>query len=260
MSWFVPKLEPGEAIILRNPALRDPWGVVLLATSVMAFMTLILQSDHVQTNPPPGLSSIWLFLGGIFGLTVGTVFLSRATKAGWAITDRRVLAWRGVLRKEVMELRRHEIDETALNADDLMVRGVGGRLWLNLKGIRDDALQSALGDIAPPAGLKTASLNRILEQGETVIWRHRAFWNWRFPAAPWSAAVTDRRILLRRLHDRTRYDSIPLGSIKEIEAPHEGSHRVYLHANGQRLEFRPGNLPAAERMHEAIKTATKGTA
>ena len=261
MSWFGPKLEPGERVLLRDPVLRDLWGAILLATNVMAFMTLFLLSDRVQEDPPSALSGIWLFLGASFGLTVGVMILLRAVQDRWAITDRRVLAWRGVPRREVEELRRDEIDRSNLNGDDLMVRGGGRALRLNLKRVRDDAIKAALGDLAPPAGLKAEALKRIIGEGETLAWRHSPLWMRVLPAAAaWTAAVTDRRILLRRLHDFTRYDAIPLETIEEIEAPHEGSHRIYLHANGQRHEFRPGNQAAAERMYEAIQTAMKGMA
>ncbi len=39
MSWFGPKLEPGERILLRDPALRNPWEVILSAMAVTAVMT-----------------------------------------------------------------------------------------------------------------------------------------------------------------------------------------------------------------------------
>ena len=253
MGWFGPKLEPGERILLRDPALREPGGVVLTAVSVMALVTLHFLSGRLQEDPAALLTGVGLFLGGVLGLTAAAALIARLVGDCWAITDRRVVTRQGALRRAVGEIRRERIDKTTLDSDDLLVHGDGRMLRLDLKGIRDDALQAALGETAPPAGRKADALDRILGQGEKLIFRHRMFWKSSLPGAPWSAAVTDRRVLLRRLHDRARYDEIPLAAIEEIEAPHEGSHRVYLHANGQRYEFRPHCLGTAERMHTAIR-------
>ncbi len=258
-GWFDPKLEPGERVLLRDPAWLGFYGVALLATSVIAVATLYLLSGRFRGEPISDLSGMWLFLGGTAGLTAGLMALLQAVRDRWAITDRRVVARRGALRRTVEAVRRERVDRTALDGDDLLVHGEGRTMRLDLSGVRDAALQAALGGKAPPAGHKAAALGRIMEQGESLVWRHAALCNLRFPGAPWSAAVTERRVLLRRLHDRTRYDDIPLAAIAEIEAPHEGSHRVYIHANGQRYEFRPRSLPAAERMYAAIARAKAAT-
>ncbi len=242
------------------------------------------------------------------GVVLGLMHLIApiATRYLWRIvvTDRRVSAWRGMLRREAQEIRRSDIERATLDGDDLLVHGDGRALRLDLRRVSDAALQAALGGTAPPPGRQAGSLKRILQQGERVILRHPAIRNWAIPAAmtcllavlllfwtgkllgwfstpsppgspaglavillavpillklyldaTWSAVVTNRRVLLRRLHDRTRYDELPLDAIEEIEAPHEGSHRVYLHACGQRYEFRPRSLRAAERMYAAIRRA-----
>ena len=302
MGWFTPKLEPGERVVLRNTALRDP--MLFVTTSAAGAGLLLLFFGRHPDVPDMGALRVLLFVVGSLVLYwAAVIFISHTAMAGWIITDRRVLSWRGLLNKQVEQLRRDEIDRSNLNGDDLMVRGGGRSLRLNLKRVRDNAVQAALGAAAPPAGLKAEALNRILGRGETIVWRHPPLWMRALPAAAalsvvalllfwvtvwlgwggeqarrinlfgvpglavillavlpqlsgaaaWSATVTDRRILLRRLHDFTRYDDIPLAAIEKIETPHEGSHRVYLHANGQRYEFRPGNQAAAERMHAAIR-------
>lgn len=259
VNWFGPKLARGERVLLRNTALRDPMLFVTTGAAGVGILLLFF-GRHPDVPAMGGLRAVLVVIIplGLYWATV--VFVSRSVMAGWAITDRRVLAWRGLLRKEVEELRRDEIDRSNLSGDDLMVRGGGRCLRLNLKRVRDEAVRDALGDSAPPTGLKAESLSRILRQGEALAWRHSPLWMRVLPAAAtWTAAVTDRRILLRRVHDFTRYDAIPPEAIEEIEAPHEGSHRVYLHANGQRYEFRPGSLRVAERFHEAIERAREVT-
>jgi hypothetical protein len=54
-----------------------------------------------------------------------------------------------------------------------------------------------------------------------------------FREAPWSLLVTDRRFLLRRRHDRGRYDELPLDAIEEIEAHTKIRPRVTLRAQGR---------------------------
>lgn len=300
MVLFGLKPEPGERVLLRDTALRDP-----LLLYILALAGVFVFRPDLDSLGAEAVLRVLVVVAVPCGLYLGmAVLISRALKAGWAITDRRVVAWRGVLRKKVEAARRDEIDGTALDGDDLLVHIADRTMRLDLKGIRDGTLQDALGESAPPAGLRAEALNRVLKAGETLAWRHPPLWKRALPAAAalllavvlsfwagiwlgwigtparpidllrgaegllllpllvtlyrnaaWSAAVTAKRVLLRRLHDRTRYDDIPLAAIEEIEAPHEGSHRVYLHANGQRYEFRPRSLPAAERMYAAIRGA-----
>ena len=108
MTRFGPKLEPGERILLRDPALRDLWAAVLTAVSVTAFVTLFSLPGRVVDGWPFALIGLLLlmFLGGSFGLTIVMAILSRAVKDGWMITDRRVIAWRGMLCRRAQEMRR----------------------------------------------------------------------------------------------------------------------------------------------------------
>ncbi len=72
----------------------------------------------------------------------------------------------------------------------------------------------------------------------------------------WSLLVTDRRVLLRRRHDRSRHDELSLGEIDDIEAHTKIRPRVTLRGQGRRFEFPvAGSAKGVERIRDAIAAA-----
>lgn len=121
MGMFRPKLEPGEAVVLRGP--RRPWYPMwALLLGFVAMMIFHAVADY------PGLS--WTIFIPVFLLGTAAAAFPFSAFARWRVfvTDRRLLVRNKALRWRMDEIRIGEIETVRhdIPANAIVVHG-GGR-------------------------------------------------------------------------------------------------------------------------------------
>ena len=174
MSWFTPKLEPGERVLFRDPDNRRD-GLAMLA--MLAFLFLLPALGYAFRDFP--VEIVPLVIWPIFFLPVALFHGWRYRSRGWRlmVTDRRLLARPGPKRREIVSVPREGIQEIRRDA-------MNQRLFLKVDGdevaipfdyeASEARLRRALGPHAPVEAPIWARLRAFLEPGEKIVMRYPA--------------------------------------------------------------------------------------
>lgn len=201
MSWFMPKLEPGERVVLRSPSLLWRWTLPLGWASLPVLIWLGI--NQFGDKPWPNDTQDWLLLKFYIGLgAISACLYFPQYRWRLMVTDRRLIARKGWLRNKFEIIPLDRIDrlrpsETLSGFDILCgdeVHAVEGGL------LEFQQLHKVL-DLPDARGMiYETNLRKILALGESVVTRQApGLW-----AGWW--AVTNRRFLY--------YD--PAGPVEEM--------------------------------------------
>jgi hypothetical protein len=167
-------LEPGETVLARNRP--DYWlfavqGLMLTALTGL-FVSLGIErlfADPLSLFP---LAAGFLFMILFYAIQILPQFLYR--REPWTVTDRRVIARRGLWRPEYRQIRLAAIDGAEWNGGQLILQAGGERLTIQGAAIPAELLARLLPRWFPDAGQPMARLRRILQPGEKVLFRDGA--------------------------------------------------------------------------------------
>ena len=112
MSWFTPKLEPGERLAWRSPKVESwPYwlyvvGAIAAAAAVVFVVILWLGSPEFAVVAVGNAVST-----GIMALAI--ILVHHHWRV--ALTDRRILVWQGYFRRAPREIPLREIEEIRMN-------------------------------------------------------------------------------------------------------------------------------------------------
>lgn len=112
MSWFTPKLEPGERLILRQPKAPGRLGLILgLLLALLSWLGSYLFIDWISPNgvEPHGYILSLFLPAQVLGQIVS------ARKWRVALTDRRLIIRRSIFRGAPREILLSEIEDIRMN-------------------------------------------------------------------------------------------------------------------------------------------------
>lgn len=169
MSWFTPKLEPGEQLVLRHPPV---WFVATLlvliagiaaAPTATALMHGRIDSWGADTLLPD------MAIGGVL-MFIAVIFLGR-----WqvAVTDRRVLLRRGFLGLSIEAIDRAEIKAVYFINSTLFIVGKRRDITAFCLPRFAGPLLKQIDPLYDNLKLRTPGLRKKLEPGERVALRLR---------------------------------------------------------------------------------------
>ena len=190
MSWFTPKLEPGERVVLRSPSLLWRWTLPLGWASLPLLIWLGI--NQFGDKPWPNDAQDWLLLKFYIGLgAISACLYFPQYRWRLMVTDRRLIARKGWLRNEFEIILLDRIDrlrpsETLSGFDILCgdeVHPVEGGL------LEFHQLHKVLDLPAERGKIYETDLRKILALGERVVTRQA-----RGLGAGWWG-VTNRRFL-----------------------------------------------------------------
>jgi hypothetical protein len=169
MSWFAPKLEPGERMILRHPPV---WLFVVLAVVVVTIAAAPTVTDLLNrrieswTEGTIGPDAV---IGAVMLLPVW-FFVGR-----WhiAVTDRRVLLRQGFFGWRIEAMDRRDIEAVYFSNGALVVAGQGRELSTFCIALYTGPLLKQIDPLYDNLKLRTPALRRILLPGERVLLRLR---------------------------------------------------------------------------------------
>lgn len=165
MSWFTPKLEPGERVLLRNTDDRLIWwqtGFLALWLGSIALPNFLILGTHE--------TQFWETVG--FLLVIPLLVLLQAWAGSiwlWVLTDRQLVA-REKPSAPARGLPLDAVEEARIDGDILHVRGGDERMELAITdrfcaGVR---LREVLGDRFGDPGELVSPLGTVLAPGEQV--------------------------------------------------------------------------------------------
>lgn len=181
MSWFTPKLEPGERVLFRYPDGRREGLHLLMLLAVLPIFAVygLWVAD---------LGMDYVILTGGFAYVVPLALIQgwRFRARAWRImvTDRRILIRRERRQGEAIELPRDGIENVRRDAMNqrLILRVAGEEIAIPFDyEASEERLRRAL-DPHPPLEVSLgAPISRFLDPGEKIVLRHptagrRAFW------------------------------------------------------------------------------------
>ncbi|MDH5558270.1 MAG: hypothetical protein OEZ03_13015 [Alphaproteobacteria bacterium] len=169
-----PALEPGETVLARSRP--DYWifavqGLMLTAL-IGLFVSLGIErlfADPLSLFP---LAAGFLFMILFYAIQILPHFLYRRER--WTVTDRRIIARRGLWRPEYRQIRLAAIDGAEWSSGQLVLRAGEDRLTILGAAIPAELLARLLPRWFPDAGQPMARLGRILQPGEKVLFRDGA--------------------------------------------------------------------------------------
>jgi len=149
MSYVEKNLLPGETIVHRG---RVHWIVYGKSIGLIAVGLLLLY----PWSPDPALSKLWIFgaVAIVLALLVAIPAAIRALSTELVVTSRRVVAKRGVVRRDTFEMLHRRVESIAVH------QSIGGRLL----GYGTLALHGTGGGIetiptvADPLGFRNAAM------------------------------------------------------------------------------------------------------
>ena len=146
MTWFSPKLEPGETVVLKRSGGRR----VLWLIAFMLLVFLPLEFGLFLADEPGGISAARLLgLAAAAGLTLLAVILPLLLgESGWrlAVTSRRLMHRPGGLGADAEEIGIDEIETVRhdIAGNLILVRGGTREISLDAELIQPDALNEAI--------------------------------------------------------------------------------------------------------------------
>ncbi len=104
MSWFGPKLEPGERVVIRRPDRRDGtfWQGLMAVLLVVELVVFVAMHEAFGI----GRRGTGVLLFAVFALVAFA-----ATRWRLIVTDRRLLHRRGLFLSRIEEIRLDEIED-----------------------------------------------------------------------------------------------------------------------------------------------------
>lgn len=169
MDWFTPKLEPGERVLHRSrlPFVTAwPPGLAALGVPILFVRNW---GDMSQAAPVDVAKVLFIAIAGVMVSWAVAILLARAWMHGSMITNRRVIVFRGALRRwaETMELA--DAENVEFEGQVLILHGAGKTMRLYIGQIDLSRLQKALGHLGPPDGIPAGRLHEMLEPGESLL-------------------------------------------------------------------------------------------
>ncbi len=176
-------LEPGERILHRGSALRKLWSPILWLVACCGFLSANLLAGYWESIASRPLMLLYAVAVGFIPFGVGAaavVAAGRIFGLGEAclVTDRRIVAKRGLFRSTVDQMALADIEDAGFEGSMLYIRGGGRTLELQAyrNGLGAAVLARILPQWFPDAGRPMARLGKVLQPGETVLFRFPSPW------------------------------------------------------------------------------------
>ncbi len=174
-------LDPGERILHRGSVLRTSWPALLWVVAIILFLSVMLIVLLADGTGPGLLAAVSvvalldLILIAALGLFVGPWIGLGET---CLVTDRRILAKRGLFRPTVEKLALADVEDAAFEGTMLHIKGSGQTLEVQAprNGLGADVLARILPRWFPDPGRPAAPLGKVLEPGEIVLFRWPSPW------------------------------------------------------------------------------------
>ena len=195
MIGFRKHLEPGETLLHRGGAVFAFWRIFAWLAAFAGLFIFALNLDFLQQAGYDPMAFLPPFLMAALAPLTALAFVLAVLSGigeGCTVTDRRILMRHGLLSRRGTEFRFADVAHAAIRNGVLKLANEGQSLHLRLRRHQLNAglLSQILPRWFPAAGEPVARLGRILEPGETVVFRYPPAW-----ANRWLPAVAGIVIL-----------------------------------------------------------------
>lgn len=169
-----PALEPGETVLARSRPNFWLFAVQGLMLTALVGLFVSLGIERLFEDPlslfPPAAGFLFMILFYIIQLLPHFLF----RREPWTVTDRRIIARRGLWRPEYRQVRLEAIDGAEWSGGQLILAAGSERLTIQGAAIPAELLTRLLPRWFPEAGQPMARLGRILQPDEKVLFRDGA--------------------------------------------------------------------------------------